>query len=151
MLETPTRPSVDPPAVPRVPVQPPNRRCIRLALTPGVTAARQGRQVVRDICATWELARLTDDAVAVASELITHAVLDGRAPITLTATQDNEHLTITLTDGGPRLPENVPADADHEYGNGLAIITALTHDWGTFPSSHGRTVWARLRVRPTPP
>jgi anti-sigma regulatory factor (Ser/Thr protein kinase) len=129
-----------------VPRQPPHRRCIRLPLPVEVTAPGLARRVVRDACATWGLGYLTDTATLLVTEMTTNAVLHAQPPITLTATQDVAHLTVSVADGDARLPQPRNGPASGEQGNGLALIEAMADEWGTYRDSVGKTVWARLRL-----
>jgi anti-sigma regulatory factor (Ser/Thr protein kinase) len=131
---------------PRVPRRPPNRRCIRLPLPAELTAPRLARQVVRDACATWGLENLADAAALVVTEMTTNAVLHAHAPITLTATQSETDLTITLADGDSRLPQADQTLASREHGNGITLIGAMADEWGAYRDAVGKTVWARFSL-----
>ena len=40
------------------------------------------------------------------------------------------------------LPELAAVDDDAEGGRGLALVEALAHQWGYYPTATGKSVWA---------
>jgi anti-sigma regulatory factor (Ser/Thr protein kinase) len=93
-------------------------------------------------------ALLVDDAMLVASELVTNALRHGRPPIALSLTQLPDGVRIAVADEG----ENRPAPAlnmptiDRPTGRGLLIVAATVRRWGITPHDDGpgKTVWAEL-------
>lgn len=92
-----------------------------------------------------------EDAVLVASELCTNALLHGRPPIVLRALIDDALLRIevenrrdgaTLELGGPR-PMPGPSEVG---GRGLALVQAVAEDWGSEDADGATRVWAELRA-----
>jgi hypothetical protein len=55
---------------------------------------------------------------------------------------------VTVSDTSPRRPRTRVSGAADEHGRGLAIVGALAADWGTEPTTHGKTVWALLKAAP---
>jgi anti-sigma regulatory factor (Ser/Thr protein kinase) len=120
------------------------------------TAPRTARAHVRDILAAWALPRLQDNAVLVASELVTNAVrqshdttgtpvyIGGRLPvIQLSMFSDRARLLIAVYDQAPGIPVQGHPDGTTETGRGLAIIATLgTWDW--HPAQGGKIVRAYL-------
>ncbi len=97
-----------------------------------------------------ELAPVIDEALLVASELVTNAVMhSGCAPgetITLEAAYDAGRVRIAVHDPGhsggvPAMPAQPPATG----GLGLRLVSKVACHWGV-DQRPGRLVWAELPV-----
>ena len=130
-------------------------RITRLELDPVSAAPRRARAAVRAALAEWDLAALTSDAEAIASELVANAVAASQqaapvngmpAPVWLTITAATE-LYINVWDPSPDPPPtgHVPGIWDEE-GRGLLIVSALSHLWGWYHPKRrgGKIIWAAL-------
>src|SRR5690606_19169688 len=95
-----------------------------------------------------------DDAVLVVSELVTNAVrhsasADG-GTITIVLTEVPGGVRVEVADAGspgpgPAIAPDRPAWELAESGQGLRLVAEVTHgDWGHYPTSAGRTVWATI-------
>ncbi|MFH9614842.1 ATP-binding SpoIIE family protein phosphatase [Streptomyces pratensis] len=97
--------------------------------------------------------RLTDDALTVASELVTNAVVHagttvelllrledsaGPEPAALVLEITDHHPARSVRDGQGERPD--PA----EYGRGLQLVATLAESWGITYRTGLKTVWARL-------
>lgn len=124
---------------------------LKLAARPAaVPCARlHTRQVLRQ----WQLGHLADDAELLASELLANAVQASRPPvgtglIALRLLADHEQLVIEAWDQNPGHPQPCPAGAHAESGRGLAVIEALSHQWGSRRvSASFKAVWCQLLTR----
>jgi anti-sigma regulatory factor (Ser/Thr protein kinase) len=101
--------------------------------------AEQGAALPGDVAA---------DAELLVSELVTNAVLYGRAAITLRVNVDPPGIGIAVQDSGEdtiELPPDRP-DPGAPGGRGLMIVRAIATAWGVTPSDPppGKTVWFRL-------
>ncbi|MFE0202635.1 ATP-binding protein [Streptomyces sp. NPDC058985] len=110
------------------------------------------RQRLRKALADWGLTdELCDAVVLLASELVTNAVLHCRVPhaqVRVTLTLDGPELTLEVSDPDrDRLPRlHHSAAADDEGGRGLALVSALSDDWGCRQDPYTKCVWARFTV-----
>jgi anti-sigma regulatory factor (Ser/Thr protein kinase) len=98
-----------------------------------------------------------DIAVLATDELFANAVKHGSPdpgdPITVTVECTGCALRVTVADHSPALPRLRTADGAEESGRGLAIVAALTDDWGSAPADPGTTgkrVWFTLSVQGMP-
>lgn len=116
-------------------------------------AAAQARRLTRDTLARWDMRHLTEDAEAIASELVANAVKAATPPRgTLPAIIFAVHhrpgeLRIIVWDNGPGHPARTDAGPDAEAGRGLAIVDSLTgRNWGWWPTPRGggKVVWAAV-------
>ena len=90
----------------------------------------------------------SDDAVQVASELAANAVDHGSAPVELRVevTADGIRITVSNADDGS-LPAPRAASPDDVRGRGLALVAALSDEWGWHHAEGRLHVWAHLRPR----
>ncbi|MFK4144747.1 ATP-binding protein [Streptomyces sp. NPDC004065] len=106
-----------------------------------------------------------DSAVLATDELFANAVKHaGTGPgdkVTVTIEWSAGTLRVTVADPSPGCPcpgAADPADPAAESGRGLAIVAALTDEWGTAPpedagagAGAGKRVWFTLRRRGAAP
>lgn len=123
-----------------------------LPATP-VSVGRTRRQV-GVLLSTWGIAADTrDNAVLVASELLTNALThSGGERIVCRVHGDARRLRIEVEDEhrGPTPPAPRRPGPDDQSGRGLLLVDALCTDWGVedAPDRPGRTVWAELATTP---
>lgn len=137
-----------------------------LALRRGFLAmpdvVREGRLIVEAQALQWGLPQGTvDDAVLVASELLTNAVrATPYRPITLRMALVPDGLRVAVWDGSPDRPRTsapdlsmpsgrVPEDASDPGGWGLGIVASLSKHYGCRPEHGGKSVWAVLGTEPS--
>lgn len=107
----------------------------------------EARSFVAATLDDWGLATgVTEDAVLVASELITNAVLHGKAPVELRLRATATDLVLQALDGATSLPQRMRPTADDEHGRGLQIVALLAARWGTRPTPSGKSVWCMLPI-----
>ena len=102
---------------------------------------------VRFACADWQLDLIRDDAVAVASELVAHAVQHTGPACRLTLRCRTDGLTIAVYEHNPTpvLPPVLPPQsvAERHRGGALFLVVARSSNW----IRHGcnaNCVWAFL-------
>lgn len=85
-----------------------------------------------------------DDALLVACELLTNAVLHALPPTVLHIhCADQARVHIEVTDAGPCTKPRT-TQTDDEHGRGLCIVAALCASHGTVTHSKGVTHWAHI-------
>lgn len=94
-----------------------------------------------------------DNAVLATDELFANAVRHGspgpRDTITVTLEHIGHELRVTVADRSSALPRPRDPGGAEESGRGLAIVAALTDDWGIAPADPGTTgkkVWFTLAL-----
>jgi anti-sigma regulatory factor (Ser/Thr protein kinase) len=121
------------------------------------TAPRTARAHVRDVLGAWGLPHFMDNAVLIASELVTNVVqastdehgkpvyIRGRLPLVqLSLFSDRARLLITVYDQAPGTPAERHPGHDAETGRGLQLISSLgTWDW--HPVQGGKIIRALLQ------
>lgn len=103
----------------------------------------------------WNLSGLAGAAELVTSELATNAVLHARHGtfrVTLRR-RGGGQVRVSVTDKSRTLPEPADPADDEDHGRGLAIVEAVSQQWGAEPLKRGKRVWADLAVPagPDPP
>lgn len=110
------------------------------------TSVRQVRHDVSLALYTWGLDELVDDTQQIVSELMANAIghTDSNK-IRTTITKINERtVRLEVTDRSTREPLLLPADSSDESGRGIALVAALSSEWGWTFISGGKTVWAEV-------
>ena len=116
------------------------------------TAVGCGRKHTRLVLMEWGLGHLVDDAVLIASELLTNALqasqaLGNATPIALRLLASDEQLIIEAWDQWVEGYDLTRAQGNQEHGRGLAVIAALSNRWGAGRlSSDYKVVWAELLI-----
>ena len=109
--------------------------------------AWMARYHVRAALKDHDLCGYSDDAAAVASELVANAIIHTDASavgLELAHINDPAALAVIVTDTSPIPPEKRdPADSA-ECGRGLQIVEALSARWGWEPQGTGKAVYAIL-------
>ncbi|MFJ9904144.1 SpoIIE family protein phosphatase [Streptomyces sp. NPDC101152] len=118
------------------------RALLRAALTEWAKEQRPGAEHLTD--------RLADDAVLVASELVTNAVVHAGTDVELDCRLEETSgaLVVEVCDQHPsRAPRGSDAEVPYEtpeYGRGLRLVATLAESWGVTYRTGAKTVWARL-------
>ncbi|WP_181803111.1 ATP-binding protein [Streptomyces shenzhenensis] len=104
------------------------------------------RRLVRHTLADWRLSNLADTAELVVAELSANAVEHARhASFRVTLKRGpGDRVRVAVTDKSTALPVLRALDEEDEGGRGLALVAALSCQWGTDPLNWGKRVWADL-------
>ncbi len=103
------------------------------------------RDFLRDRSCTVHHSALVDDALLLTSELVTNSVLHGGPPLVIAVECDGEQLQVRVRDGSPAVPAPQDAAQSDENGRGLALVAALSDEWGVDPDPEGKYVWFVIR------
>lgn len=92
---------------------------------------------------------LVDDAVLIATELLSNALRHAQAladgDLVVVWELDTNALRITVVDGGgPHRPHVCNVDTQSASGRGLAIVESLATEWGVQATERATSVWATL-------
>ncbi|MEU4836125.1 ATP-binding protein [Streptosporangium sp. NPDC023615] len=115
------------------------------------------RRLAREALIAWGISAVAEEVTMVVSELVSNAVVHGKAPITLSLHRHGRIVCGEVADHGVAWPSPLPADPDpdsdpdldptpdpdpdSERGRGLTIVAAYADRWGVEPAPHGKTVW----------
>jgi len=105
-------------------------------------AVQATRSLVRSTLTSWQLpSSVAEDVVLVVSELVTNALVHGKAPVELHIRATAAEVVVQVLDGATSLPRQLRPTADDEHGRGLQIVARLADRWGTRATSNGKAVW----------
>jgi anti-sigma regulatory factor (Ser/Thr protein kinase) len=121
----------------------PSHGAHQLAATCALTARPESAGVARDFTRMtlreWRLARLSDVAELVVSELVTNALrhgllsarwMPGEHPIRLRLLRQNPYLMCMVTDPDTAGPVRIDAHIGAESGRGLQVVESCSVRWG---------------------
>lgn len=138
------------------PEYPPDMVCgsdaVRKALLSiGPEAAKAARAFTTSTLREWQLDELVQEAVLIASELVTNAVRHGLGGtddgVELAWQRQAARVICMVTDRSPRPPVLGSADQDAESGRGLQVVQAIAATWGwMLLSATSKAVWAALTI-----
>ncbi len=126
------------------------QRRVRLAREPAAAAEARGQ--VRTTIRDWEVPVDLDIAVLLTSDLATNAITFGDgATFTLAIRCSRSHLRVDVYDKSRPLPGGVDEPADTRAGRGLALVAALSTEWGVFRTPAGKAMYFTLAFQPDRP
>lgn len=119
---------------------------VRMSSGPVPDAAPRARGELRRLLTGTALEGRLDDGELALSELVTNAVLHGRAPITVVLRLQGDVLRAEVGDRNPVSPSFSLLDPTAVTGRGLLLISACTQAWGVDPLPGGKAVWFELHA-----
>jgi anti-sigma regulatory factor (Ser/Thr protein kinase) len=114
-------------------------------------APARARRFLKTAACPEHHSALLDDAMVLVSELVTNSVLHGGPPLVVAVDCDGAFLQVRVRDGSPSLPTPRAAGQADENGRGLALVAAMSHEWGVQPDTDGKLVWFMLHGGDTNP
>ncbi|MEZ0094688.1 ATP-binding protein [Streptacidiphilus sp. EB129] len=121
-----------------------------------LTAEPQRFTVVRRIVTAhlrhWNLPDLVDQALLGVTELLgnVHRHVGPLAECRLRLTAVDGFLRCEVHDSSPTLPRLLAPPEDEPTGRGLALVAALSKEWGAQPEESGKVVWFALQSSEMP-
>jgi KaiC/GvpD/RAD55 family RecA-like ATPase len=109
-----------------------------------ITAPHRARAFVAETLRSWQCEAVVDDAVLVASELATNAVVHSRTAFTIWLRRDGNRVRVAVRDGNDAEPALGDPSELALGGRGLSLVASVSDDWGCEPVRSGKTVWADL-------
>lgn len=110
------------------------------------------RVFLDEVVTEWKLEMIRDDALLVATELATNAVLHAGTKVRVTLRSDGAGvLRIEVRDRNTRMPSPAESSEGATSGRGLAVVSALAWAWGAHQEGDAKVVWADIGRRPGSP
>jgi anti-sigma regulatory factor (Ser/Thr protein kinase) len=125
--------------------------CVDLACD--VDMVSVARRFVERTLRLWEVDdTFVDEAVLLASELMSNAVLHARTDVRVTVlAHEDGSLRVEVADENSRLPLTAAPPEDAQSGRGLWLVETLASSWGVERTGEGKTIWFELgEFRATP-
>jgi len=123
-----------------------------LVVSPGPESVKAARDFTAATLRGWRVDSLVEEAVIVASELVTNAIRHGTgavapeadtASVELAWRRDATRVVCVVTDGSSKPPVLGESGMCAESGRGLQVVQALAAAWGWFMLGEGeKAVWA---------
>ncbi len=132
-------------------MEPEQGRIAAAGFDPEPCAVATARCFVRDTLVSWGLPGRDDlvtDAVLLASELVTNAIVHAGTAVELTCRLNGATVEISVLDRHPARvipdPPGAAADVARPSGRGLVLPAALSSSWGVTYASAAKVIWFRL-------
>lgn len=109
-------------------------------------SVRRARRLV--IGALAGVGTAADDAVLLASELATNAVIHAGTPFRVAVRRRDDRLRVEVADGSRAVARRQRFSTTSGTGRGLALVDDVADRWGVDQDGDGKTVWFELAVRP---
>jgi hypothetical protein len=127
------------------PTRPTELQQRRFRLTREPAAAAEARGQVRALIRTWKVPVDPDIAVLLTSDVVTSAIMHGHGEtVMLVVRCSRGHLRIDVSDTSRSLATGVSEPSAGENGRGLALVAALSTEWGSFRIPAGEAVYFTL-------
>ena len=127
-----------------------HQRRFRLSREPAAAAEARGQ--VRAVIRAWQVPVDPDIAVLLTSDLVTSAIMHGSGEtVMLVIRCPRGQLRIDVYDTSRSLPIAAAEPAGTATGRGLALVAALSTEWGSFRTPAGEAVYFTLAFRPDLP
>jgi hypothetical protein len=124
----------------------------RFRLTREPTAAAEARGHVGAVVRAWQVPVDPDIAVLLTSDLVTSAIRHGNGEtVMLVVRCSRGHLRVDVCYTSRSLPIGVDEPTGTQAERGLALVAALSTDWGSFRTPAGDAVYFTLGFQPDLP
>jgi anti-sigma regulatory factor (Ser/Thr protein kinase) len=98
-----------------------------------------------------DLLYLVEDIRLVASELATNAMEHARTPFTVTLSERDGAVLLTVRDDSSSVPVKAVPQVTDIRGRGLLLVEMLSREWGASIDGDGsKSVWASFATRTRP-
>jgi hypothetical protein len=103
---------------------------------------------VVEVCGEIGRPDLSENAELAMSEVVTNAILHGKAPVTVRMRGTRDHPRVEVRDASPEPPAFTSDDVVHDFvddlptfGRGLSIVASFSEAWGAERDGDGKLVW----------
>jgi anti-sigma regulatory factor (Ser/Thr protein kinase) len=124
----------------------------QLDLSPDASSVTLARRFIRQFATGHSLdGEVLERLALVGAELVTNGVLHARTALILTLELSPDRVRVSVKDrsSAPAVWRQQPPEALN--GRGLAMVNAVSREWGVDPAGVGKRVWAEIDRRPRPP
>lgn len=108
--------------------------------------AGRARRLVRAQLRRWGLEPLVETAELLVSEVVTNALRHAQGDRLALRLVRSDVLQCEVEDAEHTLPTLLSAGRDDEFGRGLAVVSALSREWGAARTGAGKSVWFELTL-----
>jgi anti-sigma regulatory factor (Ser/Thr protein kinase) len=104
------------------------------------------RRFAVDACRVSDSGVDCDTVALLVSEVATNALVHGSGQVRVRVFPGPPGVRVEVADGSRAVPQRRQAGASDEGGRGIALVEALSSNWGCEPTEDGKTVWFELRA-----
>lgn len=121
----------------------------RLDLSAHASSATLARRFIRQFAVHHKLrGEVVDQLVLVGCELVTNAVLHARTELRLTLELYPDRVRVAVEDQSSMPPARRKYRPEALTGRGLAMVQAVSRNWGADPAGAGKRIWADIERSP---
>ena len=102
------------------------------------------RRFARDVCGTGS--PVADTVELLVSEVATNALVHGAGDVRVRVVVLPGRVRVEVDDDSPHAPAPRSAGPTAEGGRGLALVTALSAQWGVLSRPGSKTVWFEVEL-----
>lgn len=122
-------------------------RVLELELSGGPEIVGTARHWARSAVLAWHGdGPCVDTVTLVTSELVTIALMHAIPPMRLRLRGAPGKVYVEVFDHGHDRPRLQVGELDDEHGQGMLVVDAIAHRWGSRSSGGGKVVWAEVLV-----
>jgi anti-anti-sigma factor len=111
-------------------------------LPPNLNSLRESRRLVREWLTGWAQPGFIPVALVVVNVFVENVLEHTGSDPVMRIETDGATATIAVSDGSNAPALRLPSPPKGIDVSGLAIVDALSREWGSTPTSSGKTVWA---------
>ncbi|WP_293326552.1 STAS domain-containing protein [Mycobacterium sp.] len=111
-------------------------------LPASLTSLRESRRLVREWLTAWSYPGFIPVALVVVNVFLENVLKHTGSDPVVRVECDGATATVAVSDGAGAPAARLPSPPKGTDVSGLAIVSALSRDWGSTPTSSGKTVWA---------
>jgi hypothetical protein len=111
-------------------------------LAADLTSLRESRRLVREWLTAWSLTDLIPVGLVVVNVFVENVLEHTGGAPRMRIESDGATATIAVSDDSGAPAMRLPTPLKGFDMSGLAIVAALSREWGSTPTSSGKTVWA---------
>lgn len=117
----------------------------RITLLQDPKNVRAARKFVEEALVENGLLDLVDLTSLLTSELVTNAILHAESRVELEVRTAPDRVRVEVADWGVGVPRVLPLDPTTTGGRGMALVSSLANEWGSYERDGSKIVWFELQ------
>jgi anti-sigma regulatory factor (Ser/Thr protein kinase) len=117
----------------------------RITLLQDPTNVRVARKFVEESLVEHGLGDLVDLTSWLTCELVTIAILHAESRVELEVRTEPDRVRVEVADWGAGVPRVLPLDPTTTGGRGMALVSSLANEWGSYERDGSKIVWFELQ------
>ena len=117
----------------------------RITLLQDPKNVRAARKFVEEALVEHGLLDLVDLTSLLTSELVTNAILHAESRVEIEVRTAPDRVRVEVADWGVGVPRVLPLDPTTTGGRGMALVSSLANEWGSYERDGSKIVWFELQ------